>query len=220
MSVAVPPVPEWLRPLAELAGSIEAERLSPRFPHPPEGAHPAAVLMLFADGEGGPELLLTERAPTMRQHAGQVSFPGGRVDPGDGEGRDGFVAAALREASEEVGLDPSGVDVFGVLPTLWLPPSNFAVAPVLAYWREPTVLSPVSAEEVRTVLHQRIEDLLDPARRFTVVHPAGWRGPAFDVGTPIPLWGFTAGVIARLFEVVGWERPWDVSDERELPPLP
>ena len=124
-------LPEWLRPLAELAGSVDAEQLAPRFPHAPADARPAAVLMLFADGDNGPELLLTERAAKMRNHAGQISFPGGATDPEDADA----IATALREAHEEVGLDPDTVDVFGTLPTLWLPPSNFAVTPVLGYWR-------------------------------------------------------------------------------------
>jgi 8-oxo-dGTP pyrophosphatase MutT (NUDIX family) len=209
-------LPDWLRPLAELAGSVESSQLSPRFPDVPPDARPAAVLLLFADGAGGPELLLTERATTMRNHAGQISFPGGKSDPGDTDA----VATALREAEEEVGLDPSTVEVFGTLPTLWLPPSNFAVTPVLGYWRTPTPLRPVSDQEVVTVLHQPIDALVDPANRFSVTHPSGWRGPAFEVGTSMPLWGFTAGIIARLFEVLGWEQPWDDSVTRPLPELP
>ncbi|MCW2798975.1 MAG: hydrolase, partial [Aeromicrobium sp.] len=157
-------VPEWLRPLAELAGSVEAEQLAPRFPHPPADARPAAVLILFADGADGPELLLTERATTLRNHAGQISFPGGASDPEDADA----VATALREAQEEVGLDPASVEVFGILPTLWLPPSNFAVTPVLGYWREPQQLHPVDAAEVHGIIHHPIGQLLDPANRFSV----------------------------------------------------
>lgn len=209
-------LPDWLRPLAELAGSVEASQLSPHFPTVPADARPAAVLMLFADGANGHELLLTERASTMRNHAGQISFPGGKADPGDADP----VETALREAQEEVGLDPSTVEVFGMLPTLWLPPSNFAVTPVLGYWREPMSLLPVSDEEVVTVLHQPIGTLVDPVNRFSVTHPSGWRGPAFEVGTPMPLWGFTAGIIARLFEVLGWDQPWDDTVTRPLPELP
>lgn len=206
-------LPDWLRPLADLAGSVEASHLSPRFPDVPADARAAAVLMLFADGADGPELLLTERSATMRSHAGQISFPGGKADLGDADS----VATALREAQEEVGLDPETVEVFGTLPTLWLPPSNFAVTPVLGYWREPRPLGPVSDQEVVTVIHQPIRLLVDPDNRFSVTHPSGWRGPAFEVGTPMPLWGFTAGIIARLFAVLGWDQPWDESVTRELP---
>ena len=208
-------LPPWLRPLAEMASSVEAEQLAPRFPHPPEDARPAAVLICFADGPEGPELLLTERAATLRNHAGQISFPGGATDPGD----DGPEATALREAQEEVGLDPTEVLVFGTLPTLWLPPSNFAVTPVLGYWTAPRPLEPVSAAEVGHVLHHPLRNLVEPANRFSVEHPSGWRGPAFEVGTDVPLWGFTAGVISRLFEAVGWEKPWDESLTRPLPGL-
>ncbi|MCW2752508.1 MAG: coenzyme pyrophosphatase [Aeromicrobium sp.] len=208
-------LPEWLRPLAELAGSVEAEQLAPRFPHPPADARPAAVLILFADGADGPELLLTERASTLRNHAGQISFPGGASDPEDADA----TATALREAQEEVGLDPASVEVFGILPTLWLPPSNFAVTPVLGYWREPKQLHPVDAAEVHGIIHHPIRRLLDPANRFSVEHPNGWRGPAFEIGTDVPLWGFTAGVISRLFERLGWGKPWDDSVTRPLPEI-
>lgn len=208
-------LPEWLRPLADLAGSVEAVELAPRGWKPPPDARPAAVLMLFADGENGPELLLTERAGTLRHHAGQISFPGGATDPEDADA----VATALREAQEEVGLDPETVDVFGTLPTLWLARSNFAVTPVLGYCREPKTLHPVSEHEVGAVIHQPIRRLMDPANRFSVEHPSGWVGPAFEVGGGVPLWGFTAGIVSRLFERLGWEQPWDDSVTRPLPEL-
>ena len=208
-------LPAWLQQVAELAASVDAEQLAPRFPHPPPDARPAAVLICFADGEQGPELLLTQRATTLRNHAGQISFPGGASDLGD----DDATTTALREAEEEVGLDPSDVLVFGTLPTLWLPPSNFAVTPVLGYWSNPRTLEPVDTAEVGSVLHHPIHQLMEPTNRFTVEHPTGWRGPAFEVGTEVPLWGFTAGVISRLFEYLGWEKPWDDSVTRPLPEL-
>jgi 8-oxo-dGTP pyrophosphatase MutT (NUDIX family) len=214
--VTVDSLPAWLRPLAELASSVEAKRLSPRFPKVPDDARPAAVLMLFAEGDRGPELLLTERAATMRDHPGQIAFPGGKADAEDADA----AATALREAEEEVGLDPASVEIFGTLPTLWLPPSNFAVTPVLGYWRDPKPLLPVSDQEVVTIIHHPIRRLVDPRNRFSVVHPSGWRGPAFEIGTEMPLWGFTAGVISRLMEVLGWDQPWDENVTRPLPQLP
>ena len=151
----------------------------------------------------------------MRNHAGQISFPGGAADPDDADA----VTTALREAEEEVGLDPADVLVFGTLPTLWLPPSNFAVTSVLGYWSAPRTLEPVDVSEVGGILHHPIRLLIDPANRFSVEHPTGWRGPAFEVGSEVPLWGFTAGVISRLFEELGWEKPWDDSVTRPLPEL-
>jgi len=206
-------LPDWLQPVAERIDGLTMSALT-RVPAPPDDARPAAVLILFSDGTAGPELLLTRRGARMRHHAGQISFPGGGSDPED----DGPVDTALREAHEEVGLDRSTVEVFGELPTLWLPPSNFAVTPVLGYWTDPMGLESTSDFEVVEVLHQPIADLIDPANRYSVTHPSGWLGPAFDVGLEVPLWGFTAGIVARLLEAVGWEQPWNVDDHRELPP--
>lgn len=206
-------LPDWLQPLADMLDGVEAEHLAPRFPHPPQDARPAAVLMLFSDGENGRELLLTERAATLRSHARQISFPGGRQDDTD---RDA-VHTALREAQEEVGLDPREVVVFGTLPTLWIPPSNHAVTPVLGYWTNPGPLEAHNPAEVARVLSTPLDLLVDPERRFSIVHPSGWTGPGFDIGTDVPLWGFTAGIISRLFERLGWDRPWDASQTRPLP---
>ncbi|WP_308249419.1 NUDIX hydrolase [Nocardioides jiangsuensis] len=184
---------------------------------PPEGSDTrrGAVLMLFGHGPSGPDLLLTERAHDMRSHPGQVSFPGGSIDQQDASA----AAAALREAEEETGVDPSGVEVFASLPELWLPPSNFAVTPVLAWWREESPVSVVDPREVHAVLREPIEELLDPQHRISVRHPSGWKGPAFLIGEDkdLILWGFTAGIIARLFDFVGWTQPWDASQMRDLP---
>ena len=135
-----PGLPDWLRPVEEAARSITVHDLTRFMPPEDEEPRASAVLMLFGEGPDGPDLLLTERATRMRSHPGQVSFPGGSVDPGETAAQ-----AALREAEEETGLDPSGVEVFAELPPLWLPPSNFAVTPVLAWWREPSAVHAVSA---------------------------------------------------------------------------
>jgi 8-oxo-dGTP pyrophosphatase MutT (NUDIX family) len=208
-------IPDWLEPVRAGAAAISAEDLT-RFVPPPGGAaRTGAVLMLFGEGPRGGELLLTERAHDMRSHPGQVSFPGGTVDPGETH-----VQAALREAQEEIGLEPSSVEVFGRLPELWLPPSNFAVTPVLGWWREPAEVTIASPAEVHAIHHVAIEELLDPAHRITVRHPrGGYRSPGFLIGPDkdVILWGFTGGIIARLFDFLGWTRPWDESRVRDLP---
>ncbi len=207
--------PDWLEPVVEGARTIRASDLS-RFV-PPEGsrARRGAVLMLFGEGPQGPDLLLTERAHDMRSHPGQVSFPGGSIDPTDASPE----AAALREAEEETGVDPAGIEVFATLPELWLPPSNFAVTPVLAWWREPTPVTVVDEREVNAVLRVPIAELLDPTHRVTVVHPIGYSSPGFMIGDDkdLILWGFTAGIVNKLFDHLGWTRPWDASVERQLP---
>ena len=107
-----------------------------------------AVLILLNEGPCGPEVLITLRSNELRSHSGQPSFPGGAVESGETAQE-----AALRESAEEVGISPETVGVIAQLPELYLPPSNFHVTPILAYWHQPHALgSNFSNEVVRAEL--------------------------------------------------------------------
>ena len=205
-----PSYPDWLQPLLSGVTDISALDLT-RFTPPDDAARRSAVLILFGEGDGGPDVLLIERAHDMRSHAGQPAFPGGAVDPTD----DGAVAAALREAAEETGLDPAGVEVVTVLPDLYLPPSDFVVTPVIGWWRAPSPVSAADPAEVASVHRVPLSVLTDPRNRYRVRHPSGFVGPAFDVHGLV-VWGFTGGLLDRLVYLAGWEQEWDRADVRDL----
>ena len=200
--------PEWFRTFVTAIGSVEGPQLSQFTPPVGMSLRHSAVLILFAEGAGGPDVLLIQRAAQMRSHAGQPAFPGGAVDPGDA----GPVAAALREAQEETGLDPAGVQVAHVLPDLWLPPTGFVVTPVVGFWPSPVPVWAVDPAEVARAERVPVASLVDPSNRVTVVHPSGYRGPGFEVAEML-VWGFTAGLLDRLLDLAGWALPWPVERE-------
>lgn len=214
-SAADPPVdlPDWLRPLEAAAARLQGSDLS-RFLPPDDGSgRPSAVLMALTDTDRGPSVLLLERSADLRKHAGQTAFPGGSLDPDD----TGPAAAALREAQEEVGLDPASAVVLRELPAVFIPVTRFVVTPVLAWWRDPHPVSAVDPLETARAGLVPLAGLAEPANRFTVSHPSGLVGPGFEVDGFF-VWGFTAGLLDRLLVFGGWDRSWDRSVRRELPP--
>ncbi|GAB3278264.1 CoA pyrophosphatase [Sinomonas notoginsengisoli] len=192
----------------------------------PEGYRQAAVLVLFGILDHVPavsrrplapadlDVLLLERAANLGSHPGQVAFPGGSKDPEDAT----LVDCALREAREETGLDPEGVEVLGELPPLGMAVSRFLVSPVVGWWASPSPVDVVDYGESAQVFRTPVRDLLDPDNRVTVVlHRGGARfaSPGFLVNDVL-VWGFTAMVLDSLFNALGWAVPWDKAREHRL----
>jgi 8-oxo-dGTP pyrophosphatase MutT (NUDIX family) len=158
---------------------------------------PAAVLVPIVDAPAGPLLLLTRRAGDLRTHRGEISFPGGRVDPGE-MGRD----AALREAHEELGIDPAGVEVLGRLPRISTVVTGYMIAPWVGVISCPQLVP--NPGEIAEVLEVPLARLQEPgARRDQRFIRRGLMSisPAYDVG-PHVVWGATARILASLLDLL------------------
>ena len=158
--------------------------------------HPAAVLIALQDGPAGPSVLLTKRSSRLANHPGQIALPGGKPEPGDS----GLAASALREAHEEIGLDPANVDLLGQL-AAHETVTGFHVTPVLGRVRAPFTPVPEIGEvdEVFTVPLAHLADLSryrTERRRWL----GQWR--AYDVVPygPYYIWGATARILRGLAE--------------------
>jgi 8-oxo-dGTP pyrophosphatase MutT (NUDIX family) len=172
---------------------------------PPPGQTPklAAVLVLIYPGAGGLTLALTERTSHLAKHAGQISFPGGHVDPEDTT----LLDAALREADEELGIQARDVEVLGELRPVYIPPTNFLVHPFVAYAGRRPEFRP-SPGEVAQVLDVPLAHLLDPATIVTEVRDiqgARLQVPYFRYEHH-KIWGATAAMLDDLLARIDRER--------------
>jgi 8-oxo-dGTP pyrophosphatase MutT (NUDIX family) len=191
--------------LAPLPGARAQDRLSPRpgrvWPatfDPARVRHAACLLLLFPRDDHA-HLVLTLRAETLGRHGGQVSLPGGEIEPGES-----FEQTALREAQEEIGLAPSVVQTLGALTPLDVPVSGFRLHPIVAATADRPALH-ASDGEVARILEVPLDRLIDPA---CVVWRTSKRDdrdvavPAFVVDG-IDIWGATAMVLAEFLALLG-----------------
>lgn len=203
--------PDWFNQLVLSAPQLSNENLRWQ-PVPESQERAAAVLILFGQGEQSGEVVLIQRPEYMRSHAGQPAFPGGAIEITD----ESATQAALREAKEETGLDPSSVTIVAELPQLWLAPSRFKVTPVLAWWHSPHDLEIPDSGEVSAVHRISIAELLNPENRVRALTRSGFLGPAFQVRDMF-VWGFTGGILSQLFDTAGWTIPWDETQIVDVP---
>lgn len=184
------PDADWLRRRFAAGAGGEARE----WPSAPESLIPAAVLVPVVERDSGLTVLLTRRTAHLRDHAGQISFPGGRREDGDASA----VATALREAQEEVGLDPVKVEVLGVLPE-YRTGTGFVVAPVVALVHPPLDLK-LDDFEVAEAFETPLSFVIDPANhkrhrgerqgQVREFHAMPWEG--------YYIWGATAGMLLNL----------------------
>lgn len=161
------------------------------FPPPGEKPRAAVLVPLYEDDDGEIRVVLTKRPDTMPTHAGHISFPGGRPHPED----DGPVGTALREAQEEVGIDPAQVEVLGFLEPIDTVEFTLMVIPVVARLTPPVQLVP-SEREVARIHLPRLADLADPDQ-WAYVPWQSWKAWYFDLDGDT-LWGATAHMVRLL----------------------
>ena len=193
---------EGSQPQHELADwrllGMDAERIRRMQKHFPANPVAAAVLVPLVDRPDGLTVLLTQRASQLAKHAAQISFPGGRLEDSDAD----VASAALREAQEEIGLDPAHVSIFGYLPD-HLVISGFRVTPVLSLVTPPFSLA-LNAAEVAEVFEVPVSHVFDTSNHKARLRRVGdedmllydipWQGHS--------IWGATAGMLLTLVRMV------------------
>jgi 8-oxo-dGTP pyrophosphatase MutT (NUDIX family) len=173
-----------------------SDALEGQLPH----ARKAAVLLGLFEQEGEPAILFIRRSSTLRAHSGEIAFPGGGVDSSDSSP----IMAALREAREEIGLDPLRAEVLGVLQPVFTVVSNYLIIPVVAFLPQGLGTLQLQASEVTEIILVPLRSLSDPA----IFHTEEWTrgGQArtiyfYEYGS-YRIWGATARIVHTLLETL------------------
>jgi 8-oxo-dGTP pyrophosphatase MutT (NUDIX family) len=190
---------DWLAKKLEGQAGLEDDANCPRYVHPAQQKPvPAAVLVPVINHPGGPTLMFTQRTAHLHDHAGQISFPGGRVDMGDAD----RIATALRETEEETGLSRARVQIIGRLPDYDIP-TGFRVTPVVGWIEPPLELKP-DTFEVADVFEVPLAFFLDPANHQRHSDQKNGR-VRYYYSMPYRernIWGATAGMLYSLYQIL------------------
>jgi 8-oxo-dGTP pyrophosphatase MutT (NUDIX family) len=168
-------------------------------PVPADGGRPASVLLLCDPSKPGVPLLFVLRSPDLREHPGQIAFPGGSAEPDDAD----VVATALREANEELGIDPENVEVLGLLSPFATVVSDRWLTPVIGLERSPSQLRG-DGFEVAEWFRIDIADLLVAPHSVRVLERDGVRRNVhFYEASQRVIWGVTGGILHELLVLLG-----------------
>jgi 8-oxo-dGTP pyrophosphatase MutT (NUDIX family) len=183
---------------------VETGERMPRIPPPGADSRRAAVLVPVLLEPEGARLVYTVRREDLADHAGQISFPGGSVDPEDGS----LLETALREAEEEIDLRPDLVEVVGGLEEMYIPPSGFRVSPFVGLL-PPEAELVLAPDEVEAIFTVSLDELMRPETFQRVPWTRDGRDymvPVFAVegSPPRNIWGATAAMTAALLARLGW----------------
>lgn len=171
------------------------------FSHQSDAIRSSVLILLFPAGKNGDvSLVLILRPRYDGVHSGQIALPGGRFESSDGE----LLNTALREAREEIGIDPGKVRIIGQLTELYIPPSNYLVAPFVGFIPDEPLFKP-DLQEVEEIIVIRLRDLIEERslkiKEFMVSSGLKVTAPCYDVDGHL-IWGATAMILSEFREIV------------------
>ena len=181
----------------KMSPRAEANRLE-HMPDDGSTRRSAVLILLYPDSNGSLFLLFTLRSNNLRTHKGQISFPGGRMEPGESSRQ-----TALRETEEEVGIARDSIEVLGSTSNLYVSASNSLVTPIVGYIAERPEFTP-EPSEVEEIIEVDLDRFLDPGifqHHYRTSKEVRWKVPTWNIHKTTPLWGATAMMLSEFLEI-------------------